>query len=125
MTSPPPLERRTLRSRFTDEALGHWLAAVAARAGLRGIVVADDDGLLLGTAGRGSDWEELAALAASATLDGEGQGSVEFRGRAAAVRAMRFEGYPLRMCALGEAAAAQDALVEAAAGITRILGARA
>lgn len=123
MTNPPPVERRRLRSRITDHALGHWLAAVAARAGLSAIVVADEDGLVVGGGGAGESWDELAALAAGASLDAGGAGRFSLRGAPGTVRAMSFQGYPLRLCTLGDSATAGAALDEARAGIERILAA--
>ncbi len=112
-------DRRRLRSRFAGEALGHWLEAVARRAGSAGMVVADTDGLLVGSAGaRG---EELAAFASGVQLDGSGHGQLDFHGATATVRGMDFEGYALRVCALGEPAAVRSALDEAVGGILRIL----
>lgn len=119
MTDGTTHDRRRLRSRFAGEALSHWLEAVARRAGSAGMVVADEDGLLVGSAGaRG---EELAALAAGVSLDGSGQGTFDFHGSPAAVRGMDFDGYALRVCALGEMAATRAALDEAVGGILRIL----
>lgn len=112
-------DRRKLRSRFAGEALGHWLEAVARRAGSAGMVVADADGLLVGSAGARGD--ELAAFASAVHLDGSGHGRLDFHGSPATVRGMDFEGYALRVCALGEPAAVRSALDEAVGGILRIL----
>lgn len=88
---------------------------------MEGVVVADDDGLLVGSGGAGADWEELGALAAVGELADDGHADIDYHGAPATVRAMEFEGQRLRVCALGPAAAARAALAEALAGVDRIL----
>ena len=56
-------ERRRKRSSFSGLALHYWLAAVARRKHLWGLVLADSAGLLVAASMKGEEAEEVAALA--------------------------------------------------------------
>jgi predicted regulator of Ras-like GTPase activity (Roadblock/LC7/MglB family) len=64
-------ERRTRRSERIDEALSYQLEACVARAGLKALVVADGDGLVVAS----SPWHEARSEAVAAALPLVAQGS--------------------------------------------------
>ena len=108
------IDRRVARSYFTDKALGAWLGAVTRRNGAEAMVVADDDGLLIGGNIEGEEAEELAAVAAGSPGD-------EFHGRPLTVRRHAWQGETLYIAALGDRAAANAGIDEARTGVDRIL----
>jgi len=61
------VERRKNRSEVVHEALALYLQAVAERAGVKAIAVANEDGFLIAGAGGGFNHEWLAALGSVST----------------------------------------------------------
>lgn len=64
-------ERRTRRSEQPSVALGYYLETLAGRQAWEAVALADDDGLLLGGAGREVNPEGIAAIAPVAARDTE------------------------------------------------------
>jgi hypothetical protein len=64
-------ERRRRRSASPSEALGLYFESLAARYAWEAVALADDDGLLLGGAGKGVDQEGIAAIAPVAAREHE------------------------------------------------------
>ncbi len=71
------MERRRNRSEIMHEALGLYLQAAAERAGVKAIVVANEDGFLIAGSGSGFNHEWLAALASVCAEAEERKGSLK------------------------------------------------
>lgn len=116
---PMTTERRRKRSSFSGLALQYWLAAVARRKKLFGLVLADSAGLLVASNLRGPEAEELAAVAPLVARPGAawtGDADVPML-----VQRMTIDRTLLYLCAVGHGEQRADALNLASSGIQRIL----
>ncbi|MFK7990035.1 MAG: hypothetical protein AB8I08_28710 [Sandaracinaceae bacterium] len=115
-------ERRRQRSSHRDLALGFQLAHVRDRGRLEALVLADDDGLALSTAGDPAVCRELAAIA---PLMGKSILGIPMppmlRGAEVAVRIVHVHGIPLFLASVGGGVARDALLSHSMAGVRRIL----
>jgi len=117
-------ERRHNRSANTTRALFHQLTASLRRADLEGMVLADEEGMCLATAGNNHACDEIAAH-----LPLMGRKVKQFEGVLFGpavqwdIQMERFEvdGSSLYLCAIGEGDARNDQLQHSMNGVTRIL----
>ncbi len=122
-----PSERRQHRSDDVVTALHYQLASARAEAGLEALVLVDDRGSLIASAGAWAPCEELAAFAPLLARPEEVARSA-VAGRLAALAedatslAIGDEHAPILLCGRGRGAGRQ-AMVRAAAGCLRILAA--
>lgn len=117
-------DRRVKRSVRVADALRLQLEAVCTDAGLRAVVVADDDGLEVARAGDADECAELAAvapIAARGLVDGDAR--ERLAQQAVAVRAISIMDARVRLyvCAKGGSAGRIAALERAGEGARRIL----
>jgi len=119
-------ERRRRRSEQPSVALGYYLETLAGRNAWDAVALADDDGLLLGGAGREIDPEGIAAVAPVAARNvehaPEGLLGLVTRGRPLKVWDVTLEGQPLHLAAVGGASA--QLASETFETLARILGLR-
>tara|TARA_R110002096_G_scaffold143328_1_gene299076 strand:+ start:28520 stop:28894 length:375 start_codon:yes stop_codon:yes gene_type:complete len=117
-------ERRHNRSANTTRALGFQLGASLRRADLTGMILADEEGVCLATAGDDHACDEIAAH-----LPMMGRKVDKFEGVLFGPEAQwnihmkRFtvEGINLYLCAIGDGEARNDQLDHSMMGVTRIL----
>ena len=115
-------ERRARRSNHRDLALGFQLEHVRDRGRLEALVLADDDGLALATAGDPAVCRELSAIAplmARSILGIPMPGML--RGAEVAVRIVHVHGVPLYLASVGGGVARDALLSHSMAGVRRIL----
>lgn len=119
-------ERRVRRSDRIETALGYQLQACSERAGLRAMVLADHDGLLVAS----SPWEdeqgeELAAIMPLLAKGNDFAGVVvteEQRTDRVLVSSFVAAGAPLFLCAVGDFdGASHHEIARAKVGVRRIL----
>lgn len=117
-------ERRHNRSNNKELALGYQLAHVRDRGRLEALVLADDDGLALSTAGDPAVCRELAAIAPlwAKSILGIPLPPL-LRGAEVAVRIVRVHGQPLYLASVGGGVARDALLAHSLSGVTRILAA--
>jgi hypothetical protein len=117
-------ERRRRRSASPSEALGLYFESLAARYAWEAVALADDDGLLLGGAGKGVDQEGIAAIAPVAAREHEhppeGLLGLVTRGRPLRVWGVSLDGQSFHLATVGGTAAPP---AEAYSALGRILGA--
>jgi hypothetical protein len=98
-------ERRRRRSASPSEALGFYFESLAARNAWEAVALADDDGLLLGGAGRRIDQEGIAAIAPVAARDQEhppeGLLGLVTRGRPLRVWGVTLDGQSFHLATVG------------------------
>jgi hypothetical protein len=118
-------ERRRNRSYNTHEALGLQLASCATRAQLSSLILAEDQGLPVATAGKIEEAEEIAAMAPSLARDsGCWHGSIQ---TAEGIKRVTVCPVPtelgrLFLCAVGGGGRTTDTeLIRGGAGVRRIL----
>ncbi|MBI4951881.1 MAG: hypothetical protein HY908_07585 [Myxococcales bacterium] len=117
-------ERRTKRSNVPGLALQHWLAAVAEREGLFGLVLADDSGLLIGASLPDAEAAELAALAPGlAPPTDDGARLDKWYQTQMLIEPVEIDRSRLWLWALGDRARGRASLPVAARGVRRILAA--
>jgi len=115
-------ERRQRRSSHRDLALGFQLAHVRDRGRLEALVLADDDGLALSTAGDPAVCRELAAMAPLMAKSILGIPLPPMlRGAEVAVRMVHVHGIPLFLASVGGGVARDALLSHSLAGVRRIL----
>jgi len=123
MTQP---ERRQNRSENTTRALFLQLDASLQNADLEGMILADEDGVCLATAGDAPACDEIAAQ-----LPIMGRKVNQFEGVLFGpamrweiqMKRLNVEGSDLYLCAVGESAARNDQLQQSMNGVARILAA--
>ncbi|MGE0788274.1 MAG: hypothetical protein AB7S26_21555 [Sandaracinaceae bacterium] len=117
-------ERRNRRSTNKELALGFQLAHVRDRARLEALVLADDDGLSLSTAGDPGVCRELAAIAPlwAKSILGIPLPPM-LRGAEIAVRLVRVHGQSLYLASVGGGVARDALLAHSLNGVQRILAA--
>ncbi len=117
-------ERRRHRSTHRDLALGFQLAHVRDRGRLEALVLADDDGLSLSTAGDPGVCRELAAIAPlwAKSILGIPLPPL-LRGAEIAVRMVSVHGQPLYLASVGGGVARDALLSHSLTGVRRILAA--
>jgi hypothetical protein len=115
-------DRRVQRSPESPLALRFQLEATKARAGLEAVVLANDEGLPLASAGDGAICQELAAVA---PFLGRGHFGLPLppmlRGAEVAVRPMLVHGMPIYLATVGGSVARDALLVTSLRGVERIL----
>jgi hypothetical protein len=115
-------ERRKARSHFKDTALQSWLDAVASRAGVSAIVVADVAGLLVASGVAGEQAEEMAVMATRKADPGDKEVTVtDEQGNSLVIRSFSYNDETLFVCARGGLEQGKKGVEEAIAGIARIL----
>lgn len=115
-------ERRTRRSTHRDLALGFQLAHVKDQARLEALVLCDDDGLALATAGDPGVCRELAAIAPLMAKSILGIPMPPMlRGAEVAVRVVHVHGQPLYLASVGGGVARDALLSHSTSGVKRIL----
>lgn len=117
-------ERRARRSTHRDLALGYQLAHVRDRGRLEALVLADDDGLALATAGDPGVCRELAAIAPlwAKSILGIPLPPL-LRGAEVAVRLVHVHNQPLYLASVGGGVARDALLSHSLSGVRRILAA--
>ena len=115
-------ERRTRRSTHRELALGYQLAHVRDRGRLEALVLADDDGLAVSTAGDPAVCRELAAVAPlwAKSILGIPLPPL-LRGAEIAVRIVEVHGQPLYLASVGGGIARDALLSHSLGGVKRIL----
>ncbi|MCZ7677318.1 MAG: hypothetical protein M5U28_00470 [Sandaracinaceae bacterium] len=117
-------ERRTRRSTHRDLALGFQLEHVRDKGRLEAIVLADDDGLALSTAGDPAVCRELAAIAPLLAKSILGIPMPPLlRGAEVALRVVHVHGQPLYLATVGGGVARDALLAHSMRGVHRILAA--
>jgi len=111
--------RKHLRIRC-DESLDHWLASVAKRNGVSGLIVSDVEGGLIASANELDEGRELAAMTGQAVPSDEPV-VLDFDAGKLVVRTFLWEGSRLLIGAIGEEAKSRSAVEEASARIGSIL----
>jgi hypothetical protein len=115
-------ERRSRRSKHRDLALGFQLEHVRGRGRLEALVLADDDGLALATAGDPGVCRELAAIAPLMAKSVLGIPMPPLlRGAEVAVRVVRIHNQPLYLASVGGGVARDALLAHSIGGVRRIL----
>ncbi|MCK6571079.1 hypothetical protein L6V77_08235 [Myxococcota bacterium] len=117
-------ERRRRRSASPSEALGLYFESLAARHAWEAVALADDDGLLLGGAGKNVDQEGIAAIAPVAAREPEhapeGLLGLVTRGRPLRVWGVTLDGQTFHLATVGATTAPP---AETYSALGRILGA--
>jgi hypothetical protein len=115
-------ERRARRSTHRELALGFQLEHVRDRARLEALVLADDDGLALSTAGDAAVCRELAAIAPlwAKSILGIPLPPL-LRGAEVAVRIVHVHGQPLYLASVGGGVARDALIAHSLGGVRRIL----
>jgi hypothetical protein len=126
MTCPHSVvsERRARRSDFPYEAANLFLQSVQRRAGLHGLALGDDDGLVIAGAGKPADVERLAIWGALSAADqGDWRDQVDAYGPGRPFFSLRLAIGPtnLRLSGLG---IAEEHRSDIEQGLARILGGR-
>lgn len=117
-------ERRTRRSSHRDLALGFQLEHVRDRARLEVLVLADEDGLALATAGDPAVCREVAAIAPLIARSVLGIPLPPLlRGAEVAIRVVEVHGQPLYLASVGGGVARDALLAHSLRGVHRILAA--
>lgn len=119
MNSPLP-ERRVQRSANPQVALACWLEATRRRTSLSSLALADSLGILVAGAGPARECDELAAWAGVLSQGGDWPERPPFE-----VSAVKVPGFDAYVCLEGTDEARNSVALDAAAGCSRILGARA
>lgn len=120
----PLEERRSRRSTHRNLALGFQLEHVRDRGRLEALVLADDDGLVLSTAGDNAVCRELAAIAPLLARSALGMPLPPLlRGAEVAVRIVHVHGQPLYLASVGGGVARDALLSHSLRGVHRILSA--
>ncbi|HJL14700.1 MAG TPA: hypothetical protein RMH99_03535 [Sandaracinaceae bacterium LLY-WYZ-13_1] len=115
-------ERRVRRSQHRDLALGFQLEHVKDQGRLEALVLADDDGLALSTAGDPGVCRELAAIAPLMAKSILGIPLPPLlRGAEVAVRLVHVHGQALYLASVGGGVARDALLAHSLAGVKRIL----
>ena len=115
-------ERRVKRSQNRDVALGYQLENVLERGRMEALVLADDQGLALATAGAPTVCRELAAFAPLIYKSILGmQMPPMLRGAEVAVRLAHVYGESLYMASVGGGVARDALLAHSIRGVKRIL----
>ena len=128
ITEQPVLEerRQSIADRrkhlriFCDESLDRWLAAVALRNGISGLIVADKEGGLVASSHERDEGRELAAMAGQA-MTGDEIAVADFDSAKLLVLSFPWEEHRLLIGALGDEAKGRAALAEAGARIAQVL----
>jgi len=117
-------ERRRRRSAFPTEALGLYFESLAARHAWEAVALADDDGLLLGGAGKNIDQVGIAAIAPVAAREHEhapeGLLGLVTRGRPLRVWGVTLDGQTFHLATVGATTAPPE---ETYSALGRIFGA--
>ena len=117
-------ERRGRRSKHRDLALGFQLEHVRDKGRLEALVLADDDGLALSTAGSPSVCRELAAIAPLMAKSILGIPMPPMlRGAEVAVRIVHVHNQALYLASVGGGVARDALLAHSLGGVRRILSA--
>ena len=117
-------ERRTRRSAERQTALRYQLEHTREKGGLEAMVVADDDGLVLGSAGDSGVCEELGAYAPLLVRSLMGMKLPPLLlGGDVAVRRITLNGQPLFLATVGGGVARDALLSHSELGVSRILAA--
>ena len=117
-------ERRARRSTHREIALSFQLEHVRDHGRLEALVLADDDGLMLATAGDAAGCRELAAIAPLMVRSILGMPMPPLlRGAEIAVRTLRVHGTPLYLASVGGGVARDALLSHSLHGVQRILAA--
>lgn len=115
-------ERRAQRSSESPLALRFQLESTKDRGKLEALVLANDEGLALASAGEGAVCAELAAIA---PFLGRGHFGMPLppmlRGAEVAVRPLLVHGVPLYLASVGGSVARDALLVSSLRGVERIL----
>lgn len=120
----PIEERRVRRSTYRDIALEFQLAHVRDRGRLEALVLADEDGLAVSTAGDPAVCQELAAMAPLMAKSILGIPLPPLlRGAEVAVRVVRVHDQPLYLASVGGGVARDALLAHSMRGVHRILSA--
>lgn len=120
----PLEERRHRRSTNRDLALCFQLEHVRDQGRLEALVLSDDDGLPLSTAGDAAVCRELAAYAPLMARSGLGMPLPPLlRGAEVAVRIVHVHGQPLYLASVGGGVARDALLAHSMRGVQRILSA--
>jgi hypothetical protein len=115
-------ERRVRRSSSRDLALGFQLEHVRDRARLEALVLADDDGLVVASAGDAAVCREVAAHAPLLARSILGVDLPPLlRGAEVAIRVVEVHGQPLYLASVGGGVARDALLAHSARGVHRIL----
>jgi len=117
----PAIERRTRRSEQPGLALQYQIEHALREAGLKALVLADDEGLPVAAAGDPEVYSELAAVAPWAGPPPGRTLPAALEGVGLAVRSFFARGASLHLAALGDAAGCDAALAGSLAGVERIL----
>lgn len=122
MLSARLFDRRTHRSAESPLALRYQLEATKVRGNLEAVVLANDEGLSLASAGESAVCQELAAIA---PFLGRGHFGLPLppmlRGAEVAVRPLLVHGMPLYLATVGGSVARDALLVSSLRGVERIL----
>jgi hypothetical protein len=118
--NPPLTERRVQRSSNPQVALACWLEATRRRTNLSSVALADTLGILVAGAGPARECDELAAWAGVLSSGGDWPERPPFEFSAAKV-----PGFDVYVCVEGADEARNGVALDAAAGCSRILCARA
>ena len=115
-------ERRSHRSSESPMALRFQLESTKTRGNLEALVLANDEGLPLASAGEGAVCTELAAIA---PFLGRGHFGLPLppmlQGAEVAVRPLMVHGVPLYLASVGGSVARDALLVSSLRGVQRIL----
>jgi hypothetical protein len=112
-------ERRRKRSSFAGLALHYWLSAVARRKHLWGLVLADSAGLLVAASIKGTEAEEVAALA-PLLVQGR-RPTTDMPDTPVVVHQLYLDQSLFYLCAVGDSTRSLEGARLAADGIKRIL----
>ncbi len=117
-------ERRSRRSHLSHLALRYQLEHVKASGGLEALVLADDAGMVLASAGESGVCEELAAVAPLMGRSAFGMPMPPLlRNADVSVRALSLNGQDLFLASVGGGVARDALLTHSVAGVQRILSA--
>jgi len=117
-------ERRTRRSAERQTALRYQLEYTREKGGLEAVVVADDAGLIVGSAGESGVCEELGAYAPLMVRSVLGMKLPPMlRDGDVSVRPMSLNGQPLFLATIGGGVARDALLAHSDQGVSRILAA--
>ena len=117
-------ERRTRRSAERQTALRYQLEYTREKGGLEAVVVADDAGLIVGSAGESGVCEELGAYAPLMVRSVLGMKLPPMlRDGDVSVRPMSLNGQPLFLATIGGGVARYALLAHSEQGVSRILAA--
>lgn len=115
-------DRRVRRSEERQTALRYQLEYTREQGGLEAVVVADDAGLVVGSAGDAGICEELGAYAPLMACSVFGMALPPLlRGAEVAIRPMKLNGQPLFLATVGGGVARDALLMASEKGVSRIL----